>query len=138
MNQVVGTLALLDESPHADLQRLAYKARVVETGEQDHGTGRRDARDLPRGIHAVEHRHGHVQDRDIGRETLDGVHRRLAVGLVGHDFQAATLQQLLEGLAQHEVIVGEDAADRVVPPPSPPPSSTAVLGGVLRHGQHQP
>src|SRR5204862_6035440 len=112
---------LLAEAPPPELHRLAYEARAVETGEQDHGTGRRDPRDLPRGIHAVEHRHGHVQDRDIGRETLDGVHRRLAVGLVGHDFQAATLQQLLEGLAQHEVIVGEDAADRVGPPRPPPP-----------------
>src|SRR6266550_2641947 len=91
VNQVVGALAFLYETPHAGLQRFAHESRVIDAGQQDHGAVWSDALDFAGGIDAIEDGHGDVQNCDVWCELLHGGYRSLAVRLVGDDLQAAAL-----------------------------------------------
>ena len=95
VDQVVSPLTLLDEPPDADLERLPDKARVIDAGEEDHGTSRGNTGDLPRRFHTVEHGHGDVQHRNVGPVALHGVHRGPTVRFIRDDLEPAPLQQRL-------------------------------------------
>src|SRR6266550_3000262 len=116
--QVVGALTLLDKPPHPDLESLPHEAGVVDAGEQDHGTCGGDARDLARGVDAIEHRHGDVQNGDVGGESLHRIDRGAPIGEVGDDLQAAALQQGFQRLPQHQMVISQDQTNRHSRPPN--------------------
>src|SRR6266508_1257 len=92
VNQVVGALAFLNETPHSGLQGFAHESRVIDAGQQDHGAVWSDAQDLAGGIDAIEDGHGDVQNCNVRCEPLYGGYGSLAVRLVGDDLQAAALE----------------------------------------------
>ena len=102
VHEFVAPLALLDEPPHPDLQRLFHKALVVDAGQEDDGTGRRHAGDFTGRIDAIQHRHGDVQHRNVGGEPLHRGDGGPAIGLIGHDLQPLSLQQGFQRLPQHK------------------------------------
>src|ERR1041385_1996787 len=72
---------------------------------------------LPQHPHAIAARHVDVEDEDIGTMALDRGQRVLAVGGRAHDFEVRlALEELLEALEDHAVIVGQDEADHAAPP----------------------
>ena len=112
VREIVAALALLDEAPHAHLQRLFDEAGVVHAGKEDHRTGGGDAGDLTGGVHTVEHGHGDVQHRHVGHKALHGGYGGTAVRLIGHNLESPLLQQGAQRLPQHEVVVRQHQADR--------------------------
>ena len=68
--------------------------------------------DGPRRLDAVEHRHAHVHQDDVGRVELDEPRRRRPVGGLAHDLDAGLgLEDHAEALAQQRLVVGQDDAD---------------------------
>src|SRR5437879_5320245 len=106
--QVVCALTLLDKPPHPDLESLPHEAGVVDAGEQDHGTCRGDAGDLAGGVDAIEHGHGHVQNGDVGSESLYRIDGGAPIGEGSDDLQAAALQQGFQRVPQHQLHIDQD------------------------------
>ena len=68
--------------------------------------------DGPRRLDAVEHRHAHVHQDDVGAVELDEADGVGAVGRLAHDLDAVLgLEDHAEPLAQQGLVVGQDDAD---------------------------
>jgi hypothetical protein len=87
-----------------DLER-AHRELVVR-GAEDH---RRGAADQVDDLEAVELRHLHVEEHEIGRQLGDRLHRLEAVGALGDDFDAGHVRQVLaQHLARERLVVDDD------------------------------
>lgn len=92
-------------------QHFAHIDGVLLHGECEDARLRHGLGNLPRGLDAVELRHGHVHDDDIGLEIDGFVHCLTAIGGFAHDFHIPLRgEDHAEAVAHHSVIVGEENA----------------------------
>ena len=86
----------LDEIPeHAGLNGAGDDLVLAEGGEH-HDRDRPLLEDSPRRIDAVELRHLHVHDREVGQQLARELDRLLAVARLAADLETGALQQLDE------------------------------------------
>jgi hypothetical protein len=64
------------------------------------------------GIESIQTRHRKVEDGDVGAVDFRETQRLTTVAGFRHDIEAFALENGPEALADHDVIVGEEQADR--------------------------
>ena len=92
-------------------QHADDKALVRMHGQGDHLDARQFGQELMGGVDPVHVGHADIHDDQIGRALLGQLHRRLAVGRLGHDLHIRLfLDEAPQALSDNLVIVGDQDA----------------------------
>ena len=81
---------------------------VLSVRREHHDRDRSLVQDPPRGLDAVEARHLHVHDREIGLLRAGELDRLLAVARLGANLEACALEQVLEIETNDRLVFGDE------------------------------
>ena len=114
-DQVVVRVAFQKIAARADGQDVLDDFLAVVQGEDQHLGARQLLADFPRGLDAIVHRHGVIEDHQVGLEPYRGLDGFLAVSDLAHDLEPwLRLEDGAKAGADNVVIVGDKDPGHVV------------------------
>jgi hypothetical protein len=112
--QEIGLAERLHEvAEHPGLDRAGDEL-LLAVGRHHHDRDGTLVEDPPGRVDAVELRHLHVEQREVGPLAACERHRLLAVARLGDDLEAASLEQLAQVEPDDRLVLGDQDAHRPV------------------------